>query len=43
MRSVGGAHEGAQSFPCTHCHASVGHGAKAGLGGPLKDTERAAH
>jgi cytochrome c nitrite reductase small subunit len=25
--------------PCLHCHAGVGHGAKAGLGGPLSKVE----
>lgn len=27
-------------LPCTHCHAYVGHGARAALGGPLTETER---
>lgn len=27
---------------CTHCHATVGHGETAGLGGPPRDDERAA-
>ena len=26
--------------PCVHCHASVGHGERAGLGGPQRDDER---
>jgi cytochrome c nitrite reductase small subunit len=26
---------------CTHCHSGVGHGEKAGLGGPLTSAERA--
>ena len=30
-------------LPCTHCHSGVGHGEKAGLGGPLTSTERAQH
>jgi cytochrome c nitrite reductase small subunit len=25
---------------CTHCHFAVGHGVRAGLGGPLRDDER---
>jgi cytochrome c nitrite reductase small subunit len=25
---------------CIHCHRSVGHGEKTGLGGPLRDSER---
>lgn len=32
----------AQQLPCIHCHAGVGHGEKAGLGGPLREHERAA-
>jgi cytochrome c nitrite reductase small subunit len=28
---------------CTHCHSGVGHGDKAGLGGPLTNAERAQH
>jgi cytochrome c nitrite reductase small subunit len=24
-------------FPCTHCHAGVGHGEKTGIGGPLTE------
>ncbi|HEX2871956.1 MAG TPA: cytochrome c nitrite reductase small subunit [Polyangiaceae bacterium] len=32
-----------EQLPCTHCHAGVGHGEKAGLGGPLTSAERAAH
>jgi cytochrome c nitrite reductase small subunit len=42
MRSVAGTHSGTESFSCTHCHASVGHGVKAGLGGPLTPAEQAA-
>lgn len=30
-------------LPCTHCHFGVGHGEKAGLGGPLTSAERAQH
>ena len=29
-----------QKLPCTHCHADVGHGPRAGLGGPLTAAER---
>ncbi len=32
-----------QQLPCTHCHVGVGHGEKAGLGGPLTSAERAQH
>ncbi|HEY6077747.1 MAG TPA: cytochrome c nitrite reductase small subunit [Polyangiaceae bacterium] len=32
-----------EQLPCTHCHAGVGHGEKAGLGGPLTTTERSQH
>jgi cytochrome c nitrite reductase small subunit len=28
-----------ESFSCLHCHATVGHGEKAGLGGPLSAAE----
>jgi cytochrome c nitrite reductase small subunit len=28
-----------ESFSCLHCHATVGHGEKAGLGGPLSVVE----
>jgi cytochrome c nitrite reductase small subunit len=31
-----------QVFPCTHCHWTVGHGVRAGLGPPLSDVERSA-
>ncbi len=27
-------------LPCTHCHAYVGHGARAALGGPLRADEK---
>lgn len=30
------------SVPCLHCHATVGHGPKAGLGGPPREAERSA-
>lgn len=42
MRAAGGrgAHEGSRDLPCTHCHADVGHGERAGLGGPEHATER---
>jgi cytochrome c nitrite reductase small subunit len=33
----------AEQLPCTHCHFGVGHGEKAGLGGPLSDVERTQH
>lgn len=29
-----------EQLPCTHCHWGVGHGEKAGLGGPLTSAER---
>lgn len=32
-----------EQLPCTHCHFGVGHGEKAGLGGPLTDAERTQH
>lgn len=31
-----------EQLPCIHCHWGVGHGEKAGLGGPLTSAERAA-
>jgi cytochrome c nitrite reductase small subunit len=35
-----GAASGQDETPrCTHCHATVGHGARAGLGGPLRPEE----
>jgi cytochrome c nitrite reductase small subunit len=34
-----GAHGGPNSVPCVHCHASVGHGQRAALGGPLRADE----
>lgn len=30
----------ATDLPCTHCHAYVGHGPRAALGGPLRAAER---
>jgi cytochrome c nitrite reductase small subunit len=32
-----------EQLPCTHCHFGVGHGEKAGVGGPLTNAERAQH
>jgi len=29
-----------ESVPCVKCHATVGHGVRAGIGGPLRDEER---
>jgi len=34
-----GSHEGPGAVECVHCHATVGHGEKAGLGGPLRASE----
>lgn len=34
----GASHEG-DPMRCTHCHRSAGHGATAGLGGPMRDAE----
>lgn len=34
-----GAAAGATDFPCIHCHWTVGHGERAGLGGPLSASE----
>ena len=36
------AHAASDDFPCTHCHADVGHGERAGLGGPQSEAERRA-
>jgi cytochrome c nitrite reductase small subunit len=37
-----GAHAGgAQNLSCVHCHAGVGHGQRAGMGGPLRASETA--
>lgn len=33
---------GAAHVPCVHCHASVGHGDRAGLGGPDRETASSA-
>jgi len=33
----------AEQLPCTHCHFGVGHGEKAGLGGPPTFAERTQH
>lgn len=35
---VSGVQSDQDSVQCVHCHASVGHGEKAGLGGARKDT-----
>jgi cytochrome c nitrite reductase small subunit len=32
-----------EQLPCIHCHFGVGHGEKAGLGGPLSGAERTQH
>jgi cytochrome c nitrite reductase small subunit len=37
---VGVSPEAREDLPCTHCHSGVGHGEKAGLGGPLTERER---
>ncbi len=34
-----GLHGGPESISCVHCHANVGHGERAGLGGPLRYQE----
>jgi cytochrome c nitrite reductase small subunit len=34
-----GAHGGPDAVRCVHCHAGVGHGQRAGLGGPLRASE----
>jgi cytochrome c nitrite reductase small subunit len=36
------AHAESENLPCTHCHADVGHGERAGLGGPRTEAERGA-
>lgn len=38
-----GATAGGEQLACTHCHWGVGHGEKAGLGGPLTSSERERH
>ncbi|MET0343954.1 MAG: cytochrome c nitrite reductase small subunit [Polyangiales bacterium] len=35
-----GARGGRDDLPCLHCHAGVGHGERAGLGGPWRAHER---
>ena len=40
---IAGDARGAEQLPCTHCHFGVGHGEKAGLGGPLTGAERTQH
>ena len=37
---VAGARTDRDAVKCVHCHASVGHGDRAGLGGPLRSDER---
>jgi cytochrome c nitrite reductase small subunit len=37
---VTGARTDRDAVECVHCHASVGHGDRAGLGGPLRSNER---
>ncbi len=39
---VSGARGDTGAVECVHCHASVGHGERAGLGGPLTEEERLA-
>lgn len=36
------AHQNGAETPCVHCHATVGHGVRSALGGPLRDDERGA-
>jgi cytochrome c nitrite reductase small subunit len=36
---AGGARGKLDELPCIHCHANVGHGEHAGLGGPLRYPE----
>jgi cytochrome c nitrite reductase small subunit len=36
---AGGVAHGGEQASCVHCHWTVGHGEKAGLGGPLRDEE----
>jgi cytochrome c nitrite reductase small subunit len=38
---VPGAATGRGAIECVHCHRAVGHGERAGLGGPLRSDERA--
>ncbi len=37
---VAGARTDRDAVDCVHCHATVGHGERAGLGGPLREDER---
>jgi cytochrome c nitrite reductase small subunit len=37
---VAGSRTDRDAVACVHCHASVGHGDRAGLGGALRDDER---
>lgn len=37
VQQIAGGHGG--SLSCVHCHATVGHGERAGLGGPLRSEE----
>lgn len=37
---LGASQTKSSELPCTHCHWGVGHGEKAGLGGPLTERER---
>jgi cytochrome c nitrite reductase small subunit len=34
-----GPHGGGDTVSCVHCHANVGHGERAGLGGPFRNEE----
>lgn len=38
-RASGGAHPGSTGQPCIHCHFTVGHGERTGLGGPYRAGE----
>jgi cytochrome c nitrite reductase small subunit len=40
---ISGGVAAAEQLPCVHCHFGVGHGEKAGLGGPLTHSERSQH
>lgn len=37
---LGASESAGDEFPCIRCHAGVGHGEKAGLGGPMTELER---
>jgi len=39
---LGASASASEQLPCTHCHSSVGHGQKTGVGGPLTARERGA-